>query len=119
MAKTDRFSYEQGNPSVLTSNRALKHKSIIVDGNLPAVKVGILDQRNFLVMMVPVKTSEPVFWGGSDVVAAGANNDTFVEKTGLLIDPGQAITLDVTENVEIFATTRPGSIAVLQFAESF
>jgi hypothetical protein len=119
MAKTDRFSYEQGNPLALSSNRALTHKTIFVDGNLPPVKVGVLDQRNFLVMMVPIKSLEPVFWGGSDVVSAGVDNDAFVEKTGIWIDPGQAITLDVTENVEIFVTTRPGAVAVLQFAEAF
>jgi hypothetical protein len=119
MAKTDRFSYEQGNPSVLTSDRTLKHKTIFVDGNLPAVKIGVLDQRNFLVMMVPIKSLEPIFWGDKDVVAAGADNETFVEKTGLIIDPGQAITLDITENVEIYVTARPGTVAMLQFAESF
>ena len=119
MAKTDRFSYEQGNASIVTSTRLLKHKTIFVNGNLPAVKVGFLDQRNFLVLMVPIKSSEPVFFGDANVVSAGADNNTFVEDTGLWIDPGQAITLDVSEAVEVFVCARPGAVAILQYVESF
>jgi len=119
MAKTDRFSYEQGNASIVTSTRLLKHKTIFVNGNLPAVKIGSLVQRNFLLLMVPVRTAEPVFFGDANVVSAGADHNTFVEDTGLWIDPGQAITLDVSEDVEIFVCARPGALAVLQYAESF